>query len=208
MSGGGAGSVLAMIQSLRNNKNLLSKRTSFFNQKRSYSSTNKSDQKKMTSFLDRKPLSVEQIKAIQKQFKARKRKYLAIAFFTTAICFAVVYFSFQSILAKRSTHPVDKDQIETVVYSSLKPQPFRDYMKRGFLQLEDKDYFMAAGSFKRALKHKPNNLAAEYYLSKSYCLLCFHRNQACSEAKTKVLENQRHFPGEYKFEYLEKAYLK
>ena len=62
MAGGGGGSILAMIVALRNNKNLLSKRTSFFNRKRSNIRLKTSAKKRMTSFLDRKPLSEEQIK--------------------------------------------------------------------------------------------------------------------------------------------------
>ena len=166
MAGGGGGSILAMIVTLRNNKNLLSKRKSFFNRKRTYLSFIKSGKKKMRSFLYRKPLSKEQTNAIQKQFKARKRKYLALTIIASAICLTLVLFGFQSILSTRSTHAVYQDQIETVVYSKLKPQPFRDHMKLGLLKLKDKDYFMAAGSFKRALNHEPNNLAAEYFLTK------------------------------------------
>ena len=180
MLGGGAGSVMAMIVTLRNNKNLLSRRTPFFNRKHSYSNSNNSAKRKMTSFLDRKQLSAEQVQAIRTEFKTRKRKYFAITVLISAIAFVVVFFSFQSILSARSTHYVYQEPIETVVYSKLKLQPFRDNMKRGFLQLKDKDYFMAAGSFERALKVEPNSLVAEYYLTKSYCSLCFYKNQACS----------------------------
>ena len=208
MAGGGGGSILAMIVALRNNKNLLSKRTSFFNRKRSNIRLKTSAKKRMTSFLDRKPLSEEQIKTIQKQFKARKRVYFALTILTSAICLTLVVFGFHTILESRSTYPAYKEEIQTITYSKLKPQPFRDHMKLGLLKLKDKDYFMAAGRFERALKHKPKNLMAEYYLTKSYCMLCYYRNQACSEARAKVLKNQNQFPLEYKFEYLERAYLK
>ena len=197
-----------MIVTLKNNKNLLSKRTPFFNRKRSYSNSNESSKIKMASFFDRKPLLAEQVQVIQREFKIRKWKYFAVTLLTSAIAFLAVFFIFQSILSIRSNRRVYQEPIQTVVYSKLKPQPFRDNMKRGFLQLKDKDYFMAAGSFERALKVEPNSLVGEYYLTKSYCSMCFYKNQACAVAKKKVQANRQQYPGEYKFEYLEKIYLK
>jgi hypothetical protein len=208
MSGGGGGSVLAMIQMLRNNKNLLNKRTSYFKIKRNYTSAKKSGTTPLTSLENRKPISREELQAIRKKIKSGKRKNLLLISLLSGFCLFLVVLGFQSVLSRTSTHPIYKSQIETVVYSKLKPQPFRDHMKSGLMKLEDKDYFMAAGSFKRALKHKPGNLMAEYYLTKSYCLLCYQRNQACAEAKAMVLANKRLFPRDYKFQYLDKTYLK
>lgn len=207
MLGGGAGSILAMIQSLRSNKKLLRSRRSYFKRKVSISGKNKAYRKKLTNPSNRKPLSQEQILEIRKEFKKRAilNSILAIAISMVSMFLIVVWFI--SILTTEITYPGYKEQVKTVIFSELKPQPYRDNMQLGILKLKQRDFFMAAGNFKKALQYKRNNLEAEYYLTKSYCLMCFHRNQSCEKAKKKVKENQSKFTNDYKFDYLEKTYL-
>lgn len=204
MSGGAGGSIMAMIQTLRNNKMLLNKRTPFFKKKHNYLRFKRYKSHKLNSFANRTPLSEEQQLRIQKEFRNKSRINTIATIILSIACLGLVVVGFLSLLSVKSYRPVYKEQINTVVYSKLKPQPYRDNMKLGILKLKEKDYFMASGNFKRALQIKPANFEAQYFLTKSYCLSCFHRKQACGIAEKKVDENQTKYPDEYLFVALEK----
>jgi len=204
MSGGGGGSILAMIQTLRNNKALLGKRKSYFKRSSNYTVYNKTYRKKLNSFGNRKPLSEEEVDKVRKKFQLIKRRNNRITASLFTIAALIIGYGFYSILSQKHSFQKSKERINTVIYSKLKPQPYRDQMKLGILKMKEKDYFMASGNFKKALIHQPNDLMAEYFLTKAYYSLCITKGQACEIAKTKVIENRNKFPNEYRFQYLEK----
>ena len=203
MAGGGGGSILAMIQTLRNNRALLSKRRSYFKRDSSRYAYNKTYRKELNSFKNRKPLSEVDLMKIRKQFNSIKRRNIVLTATISFLSLTIIIYLFYSILSEKRTIHKHEERINTITFSKLKPQPYNVQMKLGILKMKEKDYFMASGNFKKALILQPNDFAAEYFLTKAYYSLCITKGQACQKAQSKIKENRNKFPDEYGFKYLE-----
>jgi tetratricopeptide (TPR) repeat protein len=171
---GGGGMAQAMINSLRQNKNLLGKRKTIY--------TRKKDKIKPRS----KKINIPELNLIQKRAiqAAQKKEQLfakkkALKTLTLVIGLIIILFvvianiPFQSKILPESK-PI-KTEINTVY-------DFNKNMNMGLAHMQIKQWFFAIGYFEKAITINPNNKELQYQLALAYCSLCFYENKACKAA--------------------------
>ena len=191
MSFGAGGSVLAMIQSLRSNKNLLQGRRNRGYFLRELSDFNKGllykTNKRSTS------LPISTIKSISWKYIKQKEKANWMVYFLLTFAIVGIVMSFYKIATIQFDGDAKKNKLFKEACFELETH-YEDNMVIGRKTLISRDYFFAGGNYQKALKAKPNDIYAEYYSAKSYCKLCRYRNTGCEKAEELVTKLIQKYP--------------
>ncbi|MBL4707974.1 MAG: hypothetical protein JKY48_05975 [Flavobacteriales bacterium] len=86
-------------------------------------------------------------------------------------------------------------------------ESYEKHMLLGSLNLKDRDYFMAIGNYKRALKERPGDIQAEFALAKSYSKACKYQHIFCAEAYELIQQKEDQYPKQKSFTKLKRIYL-
>lgn len=182
MSGWG-GSVLAMIQSLKNNKMLLRGRRSFFRREMTYAELREYYKDSLEPISNDKKPSKSQLNEIRTRLKNERRDYNFFRISTTVsitLCLLVfIQYSYNNftIVKKYFIESDNPNEVELMVIDQ-----YQKHMKNAQQKFKSKNYFFALGEYKRALKIIPNDSIANIELARTYFRMCKYRGQVCEEA--------------------------
>lgn len=183
--GGWGGSVLAMIQSLKNNKMLLRGRSSFFRKGMSYTEIRQHYKDSLSPIPDGKKPTKEQLESIGKRLRKEQKdsKFYAICIsITVALCMLVfIDYSYNNFIHIKSIL-INKNKPNTKIIELQKARSFEEKLERGMAQFDNKKYFLAIGNFKHALRYNQTDSLTNTYLARAYYRMCRYKNQTCNEA--------------------------
>ncbi len=168
---GGFGGIQGMITSLRNNKNLLGKRKSMFENERKKVKGNSIPEGLNCNL---KPTE-KQLSEIKTRLQRRNtiKNYL---FSSAAIIGLTLAFYFGFLIYKADS----TEQIKPMVSENIN-QKYLNYIKYGDTWLEDKKWNAAIHNYKQALDMFPEDYAANYRLALAYTYSCSNENKNCEE---------------------------
>ncbi len=189
---GGGGSIQGMITSLRNNKNLLSKRKSLYEK----------DKLKNTKYSISEGLNCD-IKATEEQLleiktriqKRNKRKKIINSLIIGLSILFVLYVSYLN----------SKKEVinqKTLVESKAKEKTYKNYIQYGDTWLEEKKYNAAIYNYQKAVDLAPGNYDAQYRLALAYSYYCIFENFNCSKGNQLLNELIAKFGSNPELEYL------
>ncbi len=200
----GGGSIQNMLNTLKNNKNLLPKRKSFFKRDLNYFELRKYYQESPLYFSNKK-ITKEELLLIRNKIR-EDRKRSKILVFTTFLSVFVVFSVVLVLLVQNLDFSVKKfvrNSHSGIPSKSFKNQDlYSDRMSDGINRLNEGKWFLAIGNFQAALADKPNDKEAEYLLSKSYVFYCFEENNSCDKANTLLNEMLIKYPQDTRFQIL------
>lgn len=183
--GGFGGSVLAMIQSLKNNKKLLRGRNGFFRKELRYSELKEYYKDSLTPIPKGKTPTKEKLEEIRIKLKKERKESLfwniAIA---SAVTLNILFFSFlyiNSISVKKTIRPNNSGIHFDVELE--RTEHFEEKLNRGISQFENKEYFLAIGNFENALRYNHSDSLTNHYLALSYFRMCLYKKLLCDKAQ-------------------------
>lgn len=184
MAGGGGGFMQAMINSLRDNKNLISKRKSFAERRKDY----------LTSYSKLKitpeKATKEQIETVRKiintQKKIVKRNTIIILLLTSPLLFYTIYFGIDLFQSPNPTISSIKQKENTTKYNF--------YIEDGDKMINNKKWNNAIFQYNMALEIFPNELDAQYRLALAYSYKCKYKNESCLTADSLVNRLYNYYP--------------
>jgi len=193
MLGGGAGSIMDMIARLRNNRNLLRKK-SVFNKDKGYFENERMDVKSKAKGLHFKKASEAELKIFRKKLKTEKRKD-GIITFLVATAIATFLSLIVVIIYKNEKKEFSKinEQREKDIFLDKK-ENYTCYLNEGNEWLSKKNWYMAKLSFHEALKYFPDDYVANLCLAQSYTFICKENNRDCQLAIEKLNYLIKMFP--------------
>ncbi len=178
----GEGSIQAMINSLRNNKNLLRKR-SIFKKERTFLSTKKEYYKAAQGEFDLKKATKEELKTLRekiiKQRKIENRKSWSIVL---AVMISLV------LILINATYKTNKKEIERIEtakdnYLIEHINDYIYYLEEGDKWIEKKNWNNATYRYEQAVKLFPEEYEANYRLALSYGYSCSYKNKNCEKGR-------------------------
>ena len=205
-SGGGLGSVLHMIITLRNNRDLL-RGPKRFNEKKDFFN----NQKELffhgrNTSIEIHPLSKEELKALKEKIRREKiktKRRIVVSIMSVAFIFiAGVVIVSQS--TKRLSEK-DKQELKRRAEEDFKIRKanYTDYIKNGDAFLNKKYYDQAIFEYGMAVDMEINDLEAQKKLMLAYYQKCIHKQYDCDFAANKLEAVLIKYPEEKEFyEYL------
>lgn len=190
---GGFGSINHMIVTLRNNRNLLPTKRSYF-KKQDYGAIKNEYYKAVGGSFNIKKASPEELLAIRKKIiKKRKRE---VHRFTILLCIGLplivlgLYFTFQNY----SFGFPKSQQLEQIDLKNIKEEKHLFYLNDGDVWLKKRDWYNAIFQYKNALKLYPNEFNASYRLAIAYSYRCQYEFEDCEVGKKLIEKLEGQFP--------------
>ncbi|KAB1065989.1 hypothetical protein [Salibacter halophilus] len=174
---GGEGSIHTMINTLKNNRQLLNRRKGFFDQKRSQKELKGLYSKKLKT--PEKPLSDKERKEIRSRLRneiKRQNRLRVVLLFSVLIVVTVIGYLAFSLLAFQS------ESNTTVKHHKSEVKIYDESINKGLSSLNRKKPFIAIGHFNNALEVRPNDELAIDKLILSYQMLCEQHEKSCQKA--------------------------
>lgn len=204
---GWGGSVQTMLNTLKANKELLHKRKKYFGREPRFGKIRKRYEKASKALINKEKPSEYVLDQIREKLrKDRKRAILTtvvISIITTTAILILVFAFYKNYTFKMELEKLQSEEIKQI-------QNLRAYnkeMQLGQNQIENGDFFFAAGSFERALAKIPNDSSAQYQLAYSYCLLCAKKEKGCHKANDLIEDLIEEHPRSIQYEMLKSNYL-
>lgn len=190
---GGFGSINHMIVTLRNNRNLLPAKRSYF-RKKDYKAIKNEYYKAVGGSFNIKKTSPEQLKAIRKKIRSKRKREaqqfiillclgLPLIAFTLYITFNNFHFGFPKL-----------EQVKEVDIEKAKQEKYLFYINDGDTWLKKEDWYNAIFQYKNALKLYPNDFDANYRLALSYSYRCQYEFEDCEIGKKLIDKLEKQFP--------------
>lgn len=179
MPGGGAGSIQAVITSLRENKKLLRKKTHFLREQ--VHELSRAEHKESLQF---KEASDELLTAIKRKHRSRKRRIDLLAFVVVVLsAIAVLFFVQENHKAANGTiaHQRALQKITASQEDIEKQRMYILHVNAGDTWYSQSHFANAAYHYNRALELYPNNRAVEERLKNTYSLACTRYGLLCEE---------------------------
>jgi hypothetical protein len=186
---GGEGSMKAMSDSLKANRNLRRKK-SFFSKENAYQNRKIEYLRAAKGVANIKTASKEELALIRKKYTwQRRKKYLFISIFFTLSFILFSYFSFQTIQnSKKKDSQIEKKiLVEKITKTSF-------FISDGDKQLEKGHWHNAIFQYKKALEILPNDYDLQYRLTYAYVYQCRNTKKDCAIANEKVSKLLAIFP--------------
>jgi len=205
---GGEGSIQSMITSLRNNRNLLRKK-SMFKRGRTFLSTRKEYYKTAKGKnIELKKASKEELQLIRnKIIKQRKVERIitlsiVIALFV-AVIMVVFYFSH-----KQNIEKIKEVEIEKENYLHENINEYSYLIEEGDNWIDKKNWNNAIYRYKQAVELFPNEFEASYRLALTYSYSCIFENENCEIGETLTARLIKYYPDDPKLQELKKVFEK
>lgn len=184
--GGGLGSVLHMITTLRNNRNLLRK-SNIFKRKKHYFEVNKEDYFAGSKRrIEVKPISAEELEKIRVKTKTENRRTtilsLSFSLVTITILALVTILIVKHLVKSQKEYELEQKRIieaQRIAESEEKRKEYSFYIHDGDSWLNKKNYRNAIFQYNMALITDFNNYEAKKRLMLVYSLQCTHENIGC-----------------------------
>lgn len=178
---GGAGSIQSMIMTLRNNKNLLLRRTKFDRRNLPDTSTD----------INNEPLKFvggdkNIVRAIRSQKKSkRKFQTILIGVVLLASLGTAFLISYDSLLNPKNNHSQKEAKIIEQRLKEIKARDmsYVDYVNSGDTYFSDGEFLNAVYMYEKALKLYPRSNAVKQRLERTYDYACRRKQMFCEKLK-------------------------
>jgi hypothetical protein len=200
--GGGFGTILHMITTLKNNREAIPK-SGLFRRKKDYFNPNYPVIAIPNDAIESKPLTEEQRKAIIEKIRRENRQAAnkkTLYFISASILIILISLGIGKLI--RDQQRVSKAEKESL----LKEERIADYKKRsieyttylkyGDILLNKEEYYMAFKQYELALSTDIDDQDAYRRLMNAYSLLCIKKNRGCSYTIYKLKELLSNYPGD------------
>ncbi|MBJ2175609.1 hypothetical protein JBL43_15260 [Aureibaculum sp. A20] len=188
---GGEGSMQSMITILRNNKNLLRKK-SFFKRDRTFLSTRKEYYKASKGKINLKKASKQELKIIRERvIKQRKFENIKIWFVTISLLLPILFFILYSTNVFEN-QKLDNIEDQKDIYLKEHINTYSYYLDEGDKWIEKRHWNNAIYRYQQAVKLFPNEYEANYRLALAYSYNCKFDKKNCEAGKrltTRLLKN-------------------
>lgn len=170
-----------MIISLRNNKSLLLRRTTYFDRKHSHQELKRIYSQRIGR--NEKPLSAAEKSKIREEIRADFRRENRVKILIVVGCLILIptigYFAF-------SGFPLRSKSQESEISLNIPSKTYEESLHNGFINLNRNQPFFAIGHFENALRMKQNDELAIEKLILSYEMLCSQNENSCEMARAKI----------------------
>ncbi|MCB0464822.1 MAG: tetratricopeptide repeat protein [Aequorivita sp.] len=190
---GGFGSINHMIVTLRNNKNLLPAKRSYF-KKKDYGSLKSEYYKAVGGSFNIKKASAEELLAIRKKIIKKREKETRRFIFLLGISIPLIvlglYFTFHNF---RFGFP----NVKTTQEISLEnddEEKYYFYLEDGDKWLQKRNYYNAVFQYKKAVALYPSDFEANYRLALGYSYQCQYDFENCDKGMQLILKLEKEFP--------------
>lgn len=183
MAGGGGGFMQAMINSLKDNKNLIGKRSSFAERRKEYL-TSYSKLKITNKKATREEIMEVKNKILLQRKAARNKSIIVLAVTVPLIVFTFFYLFKDDKTSTQQNHLTNNHkQIEK----------YNFHIADGDKMIEQKKWNNAIFQYTRALEIFPKELDAQYRLALAYSYKCINTYEDCKKADSLVdILHQKH----------------
>ncbi|MDY7395054.1 hypothetical protein UMM65_07360 [Aureibaculum sp. 2210JD6-5] len=179
---GGEGSMQSMITILRNNRNLLRKK-SIFKRERTFISTRKEYYKAAKGKIDIKNASKQDLKILRERIiKQRKRENIRAWVVTFSILLPIIVFILYS------SNETRKDKTKSIenqkeMYLNEHFNEYSYFLEEGDKWIEKRHWNNAIYRYQQAVKLFPNEFEANYRLALAYSYNCKFEKKDCETGK-------------------------
>jgi len=195
---GGEGSIQHMINSLRNNRNLLRKK-SIFKKERTFLSTKKEYYKAaQEGEVELKKATKEELILLrEKIIKQRKiesiRSWVIVLIVMTPLILLGINASYNT-----SKEEIQHLETENENYLIEHINDYTYYLEEGDKWIEKKNWNNATYRYEQAVKLFPDEYEANYRLALSYCYSCSYKNKNCEKGRTLTNQLLKSYPEDSK----------
>jgi len=190
---GGEGSIQSMITMLRNNRQLLRKK-SIFKRDRTFLNTKKEYYKAAQGYIDLKKASKEELLVIRKKIIKQRRLENVIAWsIVLAIMIPIIGFG---IYASTKINHENKEKIEDIKETYLEDNinEFYYLIEEGDKWIEKKNWNNAIYRYTQAVELFPDDFEANYRLALAYSYDCRYNNKYCEDGAKLTDRLQEFYP--------------
>lgn len=178
MPGGGGGSIQAMITSLRNNANLLRKKTYFLRE--DGAELSRSEHKEPLKFPEASAELLQEIK-IKQSMRKKRIGYLALLIILCTVGFSI-YIAIRVSPKLKSEIPHRAKAVLNMNQSIVdKKRRYLNFIRNGDTWYTQSQFKNAVNQYKEALNLYPNSNAVYQRLSNTYALACEREGLFCEE---------------------------
>lgn len=178
---GAGGTINSMIISLKNNKELLIRRKTFFDNKHSHEELRRIYSQKINR--NEKPLTDEERREIREKIRADFKRENRFKIVVVVGCLILIptlgYVAFSGITLRSELPAVEVSLQEQA-------SAYEESIQNGLTNLNKNQPFFAIGHFENALEVKHNDPFAMEQLIISYKMLCTQNEKSCAMANTKI----------------------
>ncbi|CAM3302190.1 tetratricopeptide repeat protein [Aequorivita lipolytica] len=190
---GGFGSINHMIVTLRNNKNLLPAKRSYF-KNRNYSSIKNEYYNAVGDSFNIKKASGKQLLEVRYKIRLKRKRetrnfILLLSLGLPLICFTL-YFTFNNF----SFGFPKMEQVAPLDIEKNNKEKYLFYLSDGDAWLEKRDWYNAIFQYKNAVKLYPNDFGANYRLALGYAYRCQYEFEDCAVGKKLIDKLEKQFP--------------
>lgn len=183
MPGGGGGSIQAMLTSLRNNANLLRKKTFFLRE--DGSELSRSEHKEALKFPEASAELLQEIK-IKHAMRKKRIGYLALLIVVCTVGFSL-YMAIRVSPKLKSEIPHKTKAVVNMNQSRVdKKRRYLNFIRNGDTWYTQSQFKNAVNQYKEALNLYPNSDAVYQRLSNTYALACEREGLFCEEWKNNL----------------------
>lgn len=204
---GGFGSIDNMIVTLRNNRNLLPTKRSYFKNK-DYGTIKKEYYKAAGGSFNVKKASPEQLLFLRnKIIKTRKKEALRFTFllFIGLPLIALgLYFTFHNFSFGFSN---SEAQITKVNIEKSNEEMYLFYIDDGDKWLSKRNYYNAVFQYKKALQLFPNDFDANYRLALAYSYRCQYDFEDCGIGMQLTNKLEEQFPSNQEIQSIKAVFI-
>lgn len=190
---GGFGSINHMIVTLRNNRNLLPTKRSYF-KNRDYSTLKNEYYNAVGGAFNLKKANPEQLLAIRKKIIKKRKKEARVFLLLLCVCLPlivlVLYFSFHNF---RFGFPNVKTAQEISIENNDE-EKYMFYLEDGDTWLQKRNYYNAVFQYKKAVALYPSDFEANYRLALGYSYQCQYDFENCDKGMKLVSILEKEFP--------------
>jgi len=184
MSGGGGGSIQAMINSLRDNKNLIRKRPSFAERRKEYL-TSYSQLKISSKKATKEELMKVKRKIILQRKVARRKSIIVLSVVIPLIVIAIFY------ITDTNSSSINRT---TTINNQKQIKKYNFHIADGDKMIHKKQWNNAIFQYTRAMEVFPKELDAQYRLALAYSYKCKYENESCNTADSLVNRLYNFYP--------------
>lgn len=182
MSGG---SIAGMILSLRNNANMLRKR-SMFKKESTFLRIKKEYYKASKGKIDLKQLNPIQLRRIRQTIKYNRKESLKHNLIAILFVVPIVLYVGNALLETSSFYPYSTYTNIKGGNSQKKKSEYLFFVTKGDMYIEKEEWHNAIFHYTEALKLFPKEFSANYRLALAYTYSCSHEATNCEAAKYSI----------------------
>src|SRR5690554_227695 len=191
---GGFGSLNHMIITLRNNKNLLSKKRSYFKPS-NYQTLKNEYYNTVGNAFNIQKATPEQLHSIRQKIIENRKKEWRKLILLFSVLLPLICFGLYALFANFSFgFPKNEMEVNNEIVEDKSAEKYLFYIEDGDRWVARKNYSNAIFQYQKALELHPNNFDATYRLALGYSYRCQYNFEDCDVGMRLISGLERQFP--------------